>query len=125
MFHHFPLNGHRFARAAALAGDCAAAQGRFAEMKEQLFARQDSFGLKPWREYAVAAGVDRIDSFDACLEARDDARIREGLAAGARIGVAGTPTVVVNGWKLARPPRLEQLREMAERAKRGESAIKR
>jgi protein-disulfide isomerase len=42
VFHHFPLNGHRFARAAALAGDCAAAQGRFAEMKEQLFARQDS-----------------------------------------------------------------------------------
>jgi hypothetical protein len=41
-------------------------------------------------------------------------RIIEGKTLGNLLGVKGTPTVVINGWKLERPPTLDRMDHMAK-----------
>lgn len=109
-FVHFPLRMHRFARLAARSAECAYGQGQFAAMHDVLFQKQDSFGLKSWVDYARDAGVVDTAEFAKCMAShRQVPRIREGVAAGEKLGIRGTPTVLINGWKFPRPPTEEQL----------------
>ena len=104
-FVHFPLDFHRFARPAARAAECAAAQDRFDEFADALFEKQDSLGLKPWGAYANAARVPDVLAFDRCVaDTVTVARIENGRALGKQLDVQGTPTVLVNGWRLPMPP---------------------
>lgn len=103
-FLHYPLSYHRFARLAARAAECAAAQGFFGSMADALYAGQDSLGIKSWLRYAVAAGVPDTLSFMHCNGSTDPIpRVEAGLAHGPKLGVAGTPTVIINGWRVDYP----------------------
>jgi protein-disulfide isomerase len=105
VFIHLPLEGHRFAKLAARAAECAERQGRFAEFVEAVFNEQDSIGHKAWSSYGRDAGI--IDSFqyDQCLASdRAFARIDSGLALAQRAAIRSTPTVLVNGWRFPSPP---------------------
>jgi Thioredoxin len=95
LFIHSPLTIHPFAQQAARAIECATAQDRLSAMREQLFARQDSFGLKPWTAYARQAGV--VDTARFC----------------------GTPTILINGWMFASPPTLADVEGAIDRALAG------
>ena len=121
---HFPIPGHRFALPAARVAECAGDQGRFEAMYDQLFDGQDSFGLKPWSEYAIAAGVADLTAFDACIRRTDPVqRIEDGKELGAQLDIQGTPTVVINGWKLPHSPTGEQLETMVKAILAGKSPI--
>lgn len=105
VFVHFPLPSHRFARPAARAAECANDQGAFARFSDVLFEKQDSLGFKSWTSYAVEAGVPDTVQFNRCNAETDSVtRIEAGLLAGERVGVRGTPTVIVNGWRLPGAP---------------------
>jgi protein-disulfide isomerase len=121
---HFPLPMHRFAVPAARVAECAGDQGRFEAMYDQLFEAQDQFGLKPWDEYAAAAGVPDMAAFDACIKKTDPIpRVEEGKALGAKWDVRGTPTVIISGWKLGHPPSAEELDQMVQRVLAGKSPV--
>jgi protein-disulfide isomerase len=121
---HFPIEGHRFAIPAARVAECANDQGRFEAMYDQLFESQDQFGLKPWDDYATAAGVPDVVAFDVCIKRTDPVpRVEEGRALGAKLDVRGTPTIIINGWKLGRPPTLNELDHMVKLILAGESPI--
>jgi protein-disulfide isomerase len=121
---HFPLPGHRFALPAARAAECAAGQARFEAMYDQLFQGQNSFGLKPWNDYATAAGVPDLPAFDACIKRTDPvARIEEDRELGAKLDVRATPTLIVNGWMLGRPPTAEELEVMVKAVLAGKSPV--
>ena len=123
-FVHFPLPGHRFAQPAARVAECAGEQGRFEAMQDRLFAQQNEFGLKPWTEFAAEAGVADIQAFEACMEREGVVqRVRDGLRAGEELDVKATPTVIINGWKLAQPPSAQQLQQMIEAILDGESPV--
>jgi protein-disulfide isomerase len=123
-FVHFPIRGHRFAIPAARAAECAADQGRFEAMYDQLFEGQDQFGLKPWGEFAAAAGVPDLVGFDACIKMTDPiARVEEGKALGAKLDAKGTPTVIINGWMLGRPPTEDELDAMVKKILAGKSPV--
>jgi protein-disulfide isomerase len=123
-FVHFPLQGHRFAVPAARVAECAGEQGRFEAMHDVLFTNQRAFGLKPWSELAHEAGVDDLAAFDACAERETvPQRILDGQAAGERLDVKATPTVIINGWKLTRPPTAEQLERMVEAILAGKAPV--
>jgi len=110
---HFPIEGHRFSATAARAAECGQANGRFEELNDVLLSKQDSLGLKSWASFAFDAGVRDTARFARCV--RDTVslpRVAAGLLVGKEIGLTGTPTVLVNGWKLSRPPTLSELREM-------------
>ena len=121
---HFPLPGHRFAMPAARVAECAGEQGRFEAMHDQLFEGQDQFGLMPWDDYATAAGVPDMVAFDACIKKTDPIpRVEEGKALGAKRDVQGTPTIIINGWKLGRPPSEAELDQMVQRILAGKQPI--
>jgi protein-disulfide isomerase len=121
---HFPLPMHRFAIPAARAAECGGDQGRFEAMHDALFEGQDQFGLKQWDEYASAARVPDIAAFDVCIKKTDSIpRVEEGKALGAKLDVQGTPTIIINGWKLGRPPTQEELDGMVKRILAGKSPV--
>ena len=121
---HFPLPMHRFAVPAARVSDCAGDQGRFEAMYDQLFDGQDQFGLKSWDDYAIAAGVPDIQEFDACIKKTEPIpRVEEGKALGAKLDVKATPTIIINGWMLGRPPTAEELDEIVQRVLAGKSPV--
>lgn len=101
VYRHWPLTRHRFAYPAARASECAAAQGRFAEFHDAVYAQQDQLGLKTLREFAAEAGVPDLDTFDSCYESSEPVpSIERDIEAVRNIGGTGTPTVIVNGWLL-------------------------
>ena len=113
---HLPVLGHRFARPAATAFECAKQQGKMREMHDALFAAQDSLGLKPLREFAAAAGVYDLAEFDRCAKV-EAAPIAEDVALATELGVFATPTIIMNGWLLASPPSDALLEEAIRLAK--------
>lgn len=105
VFVHFPLPSHRFARPAARAVECADEAGKAASFVDVVFAKQDSLGLKSWAELAAEAQITDTIRFTKCVKsAATIARIENGVALGKQLGVRGTPTVLVNGWRFAKPP---------------------
>jgi protein-disulfide isomerase len=123
-FVHFPLPGHRFAQPAARVAECAGEQGHFEAMHDRLFAQQNAFGLKAWTEFANEAGVTDLHAFETCIR-RDVPlqRVQKGLKAGDELDVKGTPTVIINGWKLNQPPDEKQLALMVQAILDGESPV--
>jgi hypothetical protein len=119
-FVHFPLPGHRFARLAASAAECANQSGHFPRMHRYLFEKQDSLGLKSWIQLAHEIGVADTVAFRACLGADQTAKtIESDVQLGRAIGVNATPTVLVNGWKMPSAPTAEELGAIAEIVSRG------
>lgn len=111
---HTPLPYHRFALPAARVSECAARYGRFKEAVDRLFAAQDSFGLVRWSQilsFGMRSGS--VIDFDACATGaspeREFDRISRGVDFGRRLGMEGTPTVLVNGLRFDRPPNPDAL----------------
>lgn len=105
--YHFPLDFHKNAFAAAEASECAAAQGAFWKMADQIFAGFDVWNRLSARDAATQfrtyAGNAKLTpaTFEKCMTQRSsravvDAQIKAGLT----LGVKGTPTVFLNGMKL-------------------------
>jgi protein-disulfide isomerase len=123
-FVYFPIPGHRFAIPAARVAECAADQGHFEAMHDRLFDGQDSLGLKPWRDYATAADVPDLAAFDVCTKKTDPIpRVEAGKELGKNLDVQGTPTLIINGWKLARPPTESELDSMIKAVLAGKSPV--
>ena len=116
IFVHLPIPGHRFAYAAARAAECAGEQGEFWPMHDQLFAGQDSFGIKPWAAYGEQAKLKDLKAFTLCIARTDKvSRIERGLETKSIFSIRGTPTVMVNGYRYAIPPSGELLSEAFDR----------
>jgi protein-disulfide isomerase len=94
---HFPLpDVHPNAALAAEAVEAAAAQGKFWEMHDRLFANQDRLQLGDLLRYARELGLD-VEAFEADLSrARFADRISADVEGGEAAGVAGTPTFFIN-----------------------------
>jgi len=117
VYRHFPLRIHPHAIAAARASECAGEQGRFWEMHDALYRGQDSIGQVKWARYASIAGVKDSLAFTGCMDRTvDDMGIREDTAAGNRLGVTATPTLLINESRVVGSPPLEALREHVRRA---------
>lgn len=90
---------------AAYAAECAGEQGLFSEVSRALYERQPDWKgvAEPsavFDSLAVEAGADPVQ-FRACVqEERPKGRIRSGILSGARAGVRGTPTFLVQGRPL-------------------------
>lgn len=102
---NFPLPYHHFAIGAARAAECAERVGAFDRWRDEVFEQQDSLGLKSWGSLAAAAGIADTGTIAQCARNPTPvALIQAGSKFGASIGLAGTPTVIVNGWRFSRTP---------------------
>ena len=101
----FPLDGHPQAFDAARAARCAGEQGRYWEYHRSLMVERGDMTAPDLLARARGVKLD-VGPFTSCLGSeRHDGAIREGVAAGQRLGVNSTPTFFVNGQMLvgARP----------------------
>jgi formate-nitrite transporter family protein len=98
VFRHFPLrSSHPHALAAAKAAEAAGEQGRFWEMHDRLYQRQNELGDQDLVKHARKLGLD-VDRFQRELgERTHENRIREDLASAAESGAGGTPSLFING----------------------------
>ena len=117
-FRHFPLfDPHPHALTAALAAEAAGAQGAFWPMHDTLFKHQARLGDADLAGYAVELGLDSTRIVGDGAQEFGDA-VEADYAAGAELGVHGTPTLFVNGDPYTGRVELAALRAAVARALR-------
>jgi protein-disulfide isomerase len=110
-YRHFPLNSdcnpqihtrlHEHACLAAVAAECAGAQGKFWPYERLLFQHQDSLDQPSLLGFAARLSLDQAE-FERCLTSpAAAAAVAEDVAAGAAAGVTSTPTFFINGRRVA------------------------
>jgi len=106
LFRHYPITArHPHALGAALSSECAAGQGRFEEFHDVLFMKQDSIGIIGWADLAKRSGIANLQAFERCTRDSLHAdRVDRDIAAGNRLGLTGTPTLLINGQMLRGAP---------------------
>lgn len=98
-YRHFPLTSiHPNAEAAANASECAAAQGKFWEFADAIFATEERFTDDLYAQIAEEVGVSDIDAFTSCVNDETHASTVSAQSSEAqRNGGTGTPfSLVVN-----------------------------
>jgi len=101
----FPIPGHRFARPAAIAADCAHSLNAYEAFHDLLYEQQDSLGLKSWASFALDANISDTARCNACVaQGAGASKIDSAAAQGQRMAVGGTPTILIEGWRYAEPP---------------------
>ncbi len=118
VFRFFPLKNHAYGMISAQAAYAAHLQGRFWEMHDLLFERQDEWSgasdpVPYFESYAESLGMD-LTRFRADLSAQATIDVIEGQrAAGDRAGVTHTPWFVV-GDSVVLPRTLRQFEKLIE-----------
>lgn len=101
-FMDFPLQGHTNSPAAHLAAGCAAEQGKFFEIMDLVYNRQNEWATEKrperyMRDYARQVGLD-LSAYDRCVETKHaQPGVDADYAEGEHLGVNETPTFFVNG----------------------------
>lgn len=99
----FPLEKHREAFQAAEAAEAARAQGKYWEYIALLFQNQSALSKDKLNDYAAQLKLNP-QQFTAALEAGTFAdKVQLDAQEGLRLGVNGTPTLFVNGRRVAEP----------------------
>lgn len=122
VFRHFPLSQHQNAEVAAEAAESAGAQGKFFEMHNLLYDKQQE-----WSEdnnpvdnyfvgYAKTLELD-VDKFKKDIEANAYKKtIQQGISAGNALGLTATPTFFINDEKVTGGLPYNQFKEKIDAA---------
>ena len=97
----YPLPNHLDARPAAAAARCLTDAAMFWRYHDKLFGSQQALGKARLKDYAKQMGADPA-AFGACFDKsvhRD--QVQANIDEGDRYGVAGTPTIFINGRLVA------------------------
>jgi protein-disulfide isomerase len=122
VFRNYPLSNHEWATLAAKVGYAASLQGKFWEMHDLLFQRQDEWAASSdprplFDSYAESLGLD-MDKFHADADAQSTLDfIKKQAAEGKKAGVTHTPWFVI-GDKSVLPRSLEQFDKAIQEALR-------
>jgi protein-disulfide isomerase len=109
-FRHFPLSQvHPHARRAAEVAEAAASQGKFWEMHDTLYARQDALDDADLLKYAAELSLDS-DRVSRELAGHEYARrVEEDQLSGLDSGVSSTPTFYIDGTRYDRSAALRDM----------------
>lgn len=118
VFRHFPLRSiHRHSQMAAQAAEAAAAQGKFWEYSDLLYANQDDWSVardprSTFVKYAESLGLN-TDEFDKYMNSSDaKASVDAGFESGMASGLNATPTFFINGEQIANPQGYEPFKAL-------------
>jgi protein-disulfide isomerase len=118
----FPLSQHANARKAAEAAEAAREQGKYWEYAAVLFRNQSALGVDKLRQYATELGLDRT-KFDGSLDSGKFAeKIQRDLFDGRKLGINGTPTLYINGKRIA-DNSYESMKSAIEAVLKAETAV--
>jgi len=96
-FRNYPLPFHNNAMPAAIAAQAAAAQGKFWQMYDKLFANQQALSPADFEKYATEIGLDIAKFKAAVADAKTKAAVEADMKLGNNFGVGGTPAFFING----------------------------
>lgn len=121
VYRHFPLRSiHPNADLAAQAAEAAGEEGKFWEMKDELFKNQSEWSQEKdprglFGAYAKAIGLD-VAEFDEDLLPEDDSkeRVEKDYQSGVALGVNSTPTFILNGVILKNPQNLDEFKKLID-----------
>jgi protein-disulfide isomerase len=97
VFKNFPLSGHKFAMAAAIAAMAAQKQGKFWEFHDKLFENQAKLDDNKVTEIARSVGLNEARFNSDRRGTAILSLINRDMQEGRTVGVRGTPTIFVNG----------------------------
>ena len=120
-FKDMPLQSiHPWARKGALAGRCAVAQSETAFWKyhDWIYSKQEDVDLENFEskmgDFAKEGGIDKA-KFDACREAPETAKALDaGIAEARALKINSTPTMFVNGRRIATTIRWDNLAQVID-----------
>lgn len=116
VFRQFPLNFHQQARLAAEASLAANAQGKFWEYHDKLFADQSKLERPALEEAAKSVGLN-MSAFKQALDNKTfAAAVDADMKLGELVSVDGTPTMFINGARVADPTNVETISQLIEAA---------
>jgi protein-disulfide isomerase len=111
----FPLSQHAEAFKAAEAAEAAREQGKYWEYTEILMRNQSALGVTKLKDYASELDLDRA-RFDTALDSGKFAdTVQRDIEDGLKLGVDSTPTVFINGRRVA-DKSYDALKAIIERA---------
>lgn len=115
---HFPLRQvHPNADLAARAAEAAGRQGKFWEMHDMLFERQNDWSAKSrpkniFADYAGRIGIDQA-RFELDIELDEvKQEVQQDFSSGNASGVSSTPTFFLNGTKIKNPQGYEEFKKL-------------
>jgi protein-disulfide isomerase len=116
VFRQFPLSFHKDAHTAAEASLAANAQGKFWEFHDKLFANQQKLDRASLDGYAKELGLN-VDKFKKSLDSKEFGATVDGeLKMGEEVAVQGTPTMFLNGARIADPTNFDAISAQIEEA---------
>ena len=116
VFRDYPLGFHDRAIPAAIAANCAGAQGKYWEIWDAMMSNQRALTDADLEGYATKAGVANMDTWHQCL--RDPAQVeevRKDMKDGETAGVTGTPAFFINGVMISGAQPYEKFSSIIDR----------
>ncbi|HIH16742.1 MAG TPA: thioredoxin domain-containing protein [Candidatus Diapherotrites archaeon] len=117
LFKVFPIPAHPYAKEMALAAEAAGMQGKWLEMHEKLFERQDFARLNGEKEIKAIAGSLGLDleRFERDFKsAQAFERVVATSAEGEKAGIYGTPTFFIGEKTVVGPKEFEEMRALID-----------
>jgi protein-disulfide isomerase len=122
VFRQFPLPMHANAHAAAEAALAANAQGKFWQFHDKMFQNQGKLSRDGLEGMAKEAGLD-VGAFKKALDSKTFAAdVDADMKLGESVAVNGTPTMFINGARVANPTSFEAISAQIEGALSGKPA---
>jgi protein-disulfide isomerase len=122
VFRHFPLTSiHQNAMASHRAAEAAGNQGKFWEMHDILFERQQAWSsasnaVSIFEGYAQELELD-MDQYRADASSEETSKIiNQSVSGGLDVGVNGTPAFFLNGEQMPIPQTVDEYRELLQAA---------
>lgn len=94
-YRDLPLQSHPHAMIAAHAARCAGEQGKYWEMHDSLFAKQNALRDVDMPDRAQELGLDKTKFAECLASDRHNDEINKSVAEAQKMGIAGTPTFLV------------------------------
>jgi len=116
VFRQFPLSFHKDAHLAAEASLAAHAQNKFWEFHDKLFANQQKLERAALEGYAKELGLN-LAEFKKALDSKTHAATVDAeMKLGEEVAVQGTPTMFLNGARIADPTNFDALSKQIDEA---------
>jgi protein-disulfide isomerase len=121
IYKEFPLPMHANAMAAARAALAAGKQGKFWEMHDKLFANQRALTPDNIKQFAQDIGLDMAKFEQDMASPEVQQQINEEMQQGQKVMVGGTPSLYLNGKKVANRS-FDGLKQMIDAALQGKKS---
>jgi protein-disulfide isomerase len=119
VFRQFPLSFHQNAHTAAEAALAANAQGKFWQLHDKMFENQQALEREKIEGYAKEVGVDVAKLKKALDDKTFSAAVESDLKLGEEVSVDGTPTMFLNGARIANPTDFDAISKQIDAALAG------